>query len=337
GDVKIVPLRPRTGLKRRILSSLDAFRKALTIKADIYHFHDPDLLPWMLILQLMGKNVVYDIHDNYIVRFYEWNLPHLLRDRFAAIYRGLENFCISRFQGIVTTTESMGELFEKSAHNRVVIHNVVYVERMQDIDVSVPRHTHPDLVISGTNADSRNSRKIVKALKIINEQFPEVKLRFIGRYDPESYEQILSDLAEKIGVRDNLILEGMVPWEENFTRMSRSHIGCVFYKDNLNNRVTTPNRLYEYMFCGLPILVDDFPELRKIVTETNCGIIVDSSSPRSIADGALQLLEDPERAMIMGCNGREAILNKYNFKSELCGMIRMYHKIVQEHRESNHY
>jgi len=78
------------------------------------------------------------------------------------------------------------------------------------------------------------------------------------------------------------------------------------------------------MYCGLPILAEDFVEERRIIEETRCGILVDSSSPASIADAVIRLLRDYKTAKEMGQNGREAVLKKYNFESHLPKIIHFY-------------
>ena len=85
--------------------------------------------------------------------------------------------------------------------------------------------------------------KAVEALPAIVKEVPNVKMKFVGRFQPPGYEQELINKAAELGVAENFETEGMLPWLENFKRISTAHVGCVFYNDNLNNRVTLPNRL----------------------------------------------------------------------------------------------
>ena len=325
--VKFKGIKPRTGISRRLISSFEATIMALKTDADVYHFHDPDLLPFILILKLFGKKVIYDIHENYIVRFQQWGMPWLTIKVLTFLFRALENNVIRFLDGIIVTTQTMGDMFQRYARQTLVVRNVVDVDRLKGVNLDEPKYPYPDLLISGTNSPARNCREAVMALKFLKDKAPEAKLRFVGNYDPEGYAEDLKTLAKEIGVEENLILEGMVPWGKNFERVARSRIGCVFYEHNDNNQVTTPNRLYEYMFCGIPILAEDFPELRKVVEEIDCGVLVNSSSPESIAEGAMKLLNDPERAKQMGQNGRKAVLEKYNFQHEMDAMIDMFSKL----------
>src|SRR5690606_14458953 len=111
---------------------------------------------------------------------------------------------------------------------------------------------------SGMHSHDRDCLQTVKALPMIVSRYPDTKMQFVGRYRGNIHEEMEAQ-AGLDKTTQNLKLEGMVPWEENFHRTSKAFCGCVFYADNPNNRVGIPNRLFEYMYCGIPIVASDFP------------------------------------------------------------------------------
>ena len=125
-------------------------------------------------------------------------------------------------------------------------------------------------------------------------------------------EQAIAD-----GTTKYLKIEGMLSWEDNFRRTAKAFLGCVFYADNSNNRVGIPNRLFEYMYCGIPVVATDFPELRNIINKTCCGILVNSEDPKDIANAFEYLLLHPEEAQAMGARGKQAINTDYGFHIDL--------------------
>src|SRR5690606_25675521 len=270
--IEIIGLRKRSGLKRRILSSFEAYRKACKLKADVYHFHDPDLIPWMFVLAVSGNIVAYDVHENYESRLHRNLIPKFLRNILSSSYRIVENFFSRRFSGITVVSESMLKLFHPYKKPAAIIGNVVYKDRLKDVNLGSEKESRITIYTSGTNSPSRNCVNTIKALPSILKEYPDVVVKFAGSYYPDGYKEKLMEEARYLRVIDNVVFEGMMPWEENFKRTSRAHIGCVFYEDNLNNRVTLPNRLFEYMFCGVAVLGEDFPEVRKILDETEAGI-----------------------------------------------------------------
>lgn len=326
--IKIVGLKKRNGLKRRFNSSFEAYGKAKKIKADIYHFHDPDLIPWMALLSFSGKKVIYDVHENYESRMYKLPFPVSINRLLAGVYRKFETSIANKFAGITVVTESMKDLFKKFKKPICVVGNVVYLDRLKNVRINPQGKDRFVIYTSGTNSASRNCINTIEALPAILKEVPDVKMKFVGRYHPESFRQQMIDKAKDLGVPDNVIIEGMIPWEENFTRTAEAGIGCVFYEDNPNNRVTLPNRLFEYMFCGVAVLGEDFPEVRKVLNETSAGLCLNSSDPGSIAEKAIFLLKNPEKMIEMGENGRKAVLEKYNFENTLIDLMSFYHRIL---------
>jgi glycosyltransferase involved in cell wall biosynthesis len=93
--------------------------------------------------------------------------------------------------------------------------------------------------------------------------------------------------------------------------------GCigllVFQPDYYNAYIGLPNKLFDYMLCGLPVVASDFPEIRKVVGEAGCGVLVDPTDPDAIAEAIIYLLEHPDEARKMGENGRRAVEERYNW------------------------
>mgnify|MGYP005990284235 CR=1 FL=1 len=152
---------------------------------------------------------------------------------------------------------------------------------------------------------------------------------FAGKYLGTIKEE-LSIQAENDGTFKYLDLQNMLPWEENFQRIARSSCGCVFYEDNSNNRVGIPNRIFEYMYCGLPILVSDFPELRNIVEKYKCGLVVNSEKPEEIAKAINKIFENPIEASKMGERGKRAIEQDLGYHVDLKKLEKLYLKILKK-------
>jgi glycosyltransferase involved in cell wall biosynthesis len=89
-----------------------------------------------------------------------------------------------------------------------------------------------------------------------------------------------------------------------------------------------PNKLFEYMAAGLPVIVSNFPLWKEIVEGNNCGLTVDPMAPREIARAIGYLIGHPDEAMKMGENGRKAVLEKYNWESEGKKLLEVYAKVI---------
>jgi len=333
--VQLLRIKPRKSLSRRLLSSYDAFEIARRLNADVYHFHDPELIPWMRWLAAAGKCVIFDKHENFIARFKMWGMPSFIAKWLEILYHAYERNSISKFAGVVAVSDSILELSSGARKDGVVIQNVPDVGRFRNI-LELDFKPRPYTIItSGSHSDHRNCRQTVQAMPYILERHPETKFCFVGSYDPDDYKDQLMNLACDLGVSGNLTLDDMLPWEENFMRLSKAHIGCVFYSDNINNRTTIPNRIFEYMMCGVVVLAHEFPELERIVNGSGCGLTLNTSDPNDIARKINRLLDNPAQIEEMSIMGRSAVNSVYNIGVQICGLEELYERSAARVKSEN--
>lgn len=326
--VALVRLKARTGLRRRVLTSLEAFRKALGVQADILHFHDPDLLPFLTVARLLGRRVVYDVHENYLARFYGIHPARGLRWLVGRGFCLFETTCVRLFDGVVTVTPSMGEKFRGKAQRLVDVSNVPDLGRLEGLDPSTEKFPRPTVYTTGYHSEARHCRQTVEALPSIARRVPEVEVMFAGRFVPEGYEKVLRRVADDLGVSEHLRMEPLLAWRNSFDRTARAHVGCVFLEPNPNYSVTHPNRLFEYMVCGVPVIAEDFPEMRRVVEDAKCGLLVDSCQPEAIVEAAVYLLTHTREAREMGLRGRRAVLERFNYEAEARKLEELYRSIL---------
>src|SRR5690625_1175602 len=98
--VKHMPLKTYTSrLKRMIFGTRDAYKKAKAMNADVYHFHDPELLPAAWLLKKKNNTVIYDIHEDYITSILQKDyMPRPIKKMIAVAYKYMEKFFARHFQ-----------------------------------------------------------------------------------------------------------------------------------------------------------------------------------------------------------------------------------------------
>ena len=89
-----------------------------------------------------------------------------------------------------------------------------------------------------------------------------------------------------------------------------------------------PNKLFEYMACGLPVVASNFPLYRQVIEDAGCGKLVDPTNPMEIASAIEELLESPEDWETMSRNGYSSFRNKYNWHYEGEKLLDLYDRLA---------
>jgi len=109
--------------------------------------------------------------------------------------------------------------------------------------------------------------------------------------------------------------------------MARARAGLVLFQPLPNNVAGRPNKLFEYMSAGIPVIASDYPGWRAIVDGARCGLLVDPQSPGAIADAMQWILDHPDEAEAMGRRGYEAIRDRYSWDREAEKLMALYSKL----------
>jgi glycosyltransferase involved in cell wall biosynthesis len=186
------------------------------------------------------------------------------------------------------------------------------------------------LVLAGALDDNRLMPQLVDAVALLASRWPQIHLLCFSELAEDDYGRSLLERARARGVTERVTLRPRIPWERLQGYLAASVAGLVLYSDRQNNRFGLPNRLFEFMRQGVPIVATDFPLVRQIVDDARCGILLDSGRPDGIAAGVEKVLADPAGARGMGERGREAILDKYNWEREYPRLEALYAELVPE-------
>jgi glycosyltransferase involved in cell wall biosynthesis len=103
----------------------------------------------------------------------------------------------------------------------------------------------------------------------------------------------------------------------------------VLYHSGPNHDDSQPNKLFEYMAAGLPVIASNFALWKEIVEKNQCGICVNPLNPQEIATAINWMLQNPAGANLMGKNGQNAVLEKYNWETESQKLIKFYKEILR--------
>lgn len=322
-NVKIIALpKPKNRIMRMTKLFYMALKKGIKEKADIYHFHDPELIPLGIILKLFGKKVVYDIHESTPNTFlYKKYLPKPVRIVFFYGINSLEKISAWLFDALITTTAITAGRFPK--HKTYVVENMPLKSEFYDNEY-LPYKERPMSILYAGGITMQ--RGILQMLAAVSKLPTSLNARFnlAGRFESASLQQT-ADSSEGWRFVD---YHGLLPREKLGKIFLNSRIGLVLFLPNKYHAISSPNKLFEYMAVGIPVLASDFPMWRDIIEKAQCGLLVDPLDPQAIAQAIQYLLENPEKAELMGINGKKAVEQYYSWETEKNVLYNVYEKLL---------
>lgn len=303
------------------------FRKALDLNADLYHFHDPELVFAGLLLKLRGKRVIYDIHEDYSSWLtFNRSIPAWLRKPAAWCIRRLENLLVGKYDALVTVTPEIAQRFSRLNPATVLVRNFPLAEEFRTVAETVPWESRDTIACNiGTMSRERGFAEMIEAVSLVRKRYP-MKLVLGGILDAPSREYYDSLPPER---KEYVEWLGYTSRDRMREVFSRARVGLIIHHPVKNFLIGYPTKLFEFMSAGLPVVCSDFPVLRELDAGVGCCIHVDPLDPRAIADAIVRLLERPGEAEAMGQRGRKAVQEKYSWEAEEKALLSLYSRILK--------
>lgn len=324
--VRIVPLpQPRGRLERMTKTLRRLYHLAVQEDADIYHFHDPELMVVALLLKRRGKKVIWDAHEHYpnsiLDKFY---IARPLRRLVSRSFDLFERAVVRFYDHVIFTTPVVGDRYATMNVRSAPVENYPIV----DLSQAFEPEPQEKIIYLGGMSRIRGLVELVEAFAIVARKHPRWRLQLVGSYRPASFEGELRDLAHRLGVAENVEFLDWVPYEEKERLSSQAAMGLITYLPYPNNTSCLPNKLFDYMLVGLPVIASDFPLYREVVEPNRCGLLVDPARPEEIARAMGYLIERPDEARQMGENGRRAVIERYNWGKECERLLAIYEAVL---------
>jgi len=329
--VRIITLsKPRFRWERFTKTLWKIYQLSKKANADIYHFHDPELITVGLLLRLHGKQVIYDVHEDYPLQILsKYWIPKRLRWIVAKGTELIERFAIQFLSGVVAATPAICKKYPP--YKSVTVQNFPLLsEQLSDLQTIPYISRPPRCVYVGSISFMRGAHEMVQAMEYIPAHL-NARLVLAGIFTPVSLMNELQRLQSWQWVE-------FVGWQArkdvNET-LNQSRIGLVVLHPVVNYLESYPIKLFEYMSTGLPVIASDFPLWREIVAGAGCGILVDPLNPIEIARGIEYLLTHPQEAFEMGERGRVAVQQKYNWEAEAEKLVRIYRELSEQSSQND--
>ncbi len=280
----------------------------------LFHFHDPELLPLGLFLKMVGYKVIYDVHEDVpkdlITK--EW-LPKNTRKILSSFVDFLERKISSKLDGIITVVPAISNRFKNLGI--VEVRNYPIIDSFE-ADQKYGKEKY--LIYVGSLTYRRGLPEMVKAIGKVKTK--DISFYIGGKFDDNGLKEELSQIDGWNKVRHL----GWIEKKEILAIMSGAIAGLLTLREIPSHLESLPVKMFEYMLSGIPVIASDFAFWRPFILENNCGLVVDQTKAEEISDAIEWLIENPKEAKKMGANGRKAVLEKYNWKSEEKKLVSLY-------------
>ena len=316
-----VGLKSYSRISRMQKTAKKIFQKAKDLNSDIYHIHDPELIPVGLRLKKLGKKVIFDSHEDVPKDILSKNwIPFLLRRSISYAYSLYEQYACSKFDYIVAATPFIRDKFLKINKNSIDINNYPILGELYN-DISWNDKENSVCYVGGISR-IRGIVEIVKAMK-----YADIKLNLVGLFDSNDLKNEIVVLAKSICNENKINLFGFLDRKGVSDIINKSKIGLVTLYPTTAYLEALPIKMFEYMSAGIPVIATNFPLWRDIVEKSGCGICVDPLKPKDIAKAINFILQNPQIAEQMGINGRKIVVEKYNWAIEEEKLFNIYEEL----------
>ena len=284
------------------------FLKLMKYRPNVVHAIDLDvLIPCCVYKLIFRKNLVYDVHDRY-AGYVPPGIPLL-----PSAINLVEELLSKSADVLVTVSEKVLGTFRLGPKHSAVIANysVDY-----NINLEKPKESALTLVYTGLICKEQGLERITAAIKNLKD----VQLYVAGRVADKQLFDVMLTLPN-VRYKGHLLPNDSIKLEAN------SDVMMVLYDLSYSkNKLSSPNKIFEAMMCGIPIITNMEPDL---VNEVGCGITVDYNMIDQIREAIILFKDNIEKRIKMGQNGRRAFLEKYNWVSMEEKLYEIYGNLIK--------
>lgn len=281
------------------------------------------LMPNFLVSKIMGSKLVYDSHELFC------EVPELQGNPGKRkIWKGIERWIFPKLKYVFTVNDSIAKIYtEEYKVDLKVVRNIPLLSSQNNIssvtkeELGIP--VNKKIIVmqgAGINID-RGAEEAVASMQYVEKAV----LMIVGSGDIIS---VLKEMVNNLNLQEKVIFTGKVPFEKLVQYTRHADLGLTLDKDtNINYRYSLPNKLFDYIHAGVPVLASDLPEVKKIILDYSVGDIVYNHEPKQIG-GKINLMLNNENLLSDWKKNCKIAAGKLNWEEEEKQLIEVYKEFL---------
>ena len=303
-------------LKRMLKTSFfDMLKACKEVDADIYHFHDPELMFVGIYLKIKGKKVIYDIHENNPASILSkpYIKSTILKRVLSKSFNLFEKSVVKIFDAVVTARPDISARFK---HKKLItLRNFPILPKKNSILKKGISKDKYSVIFVGNMTNIRGINQLLDAFELLEN----IELWLLGSIKEEALSQRIHNGCK------NVIYLGLVEPFEIFSYIEEADIGIITFLEAPNHIHTLATKPFEYMACGKPMIMSNFPYWQETFKESS--LYVEPSNPKEIAQKIEELIHNKVLFKKMEKLNKELSENEYNWDKESEKLIDVYRSL----------
>lgn len=256
-------------------------------RADMLISNDLDtLIPNYLVSKIKKTPLVYDSHE------YFTEVPELVkRKHIQHIWKFIERKIFPKLTNVITVNDSIADLYYNDYGIRPYVVRNIPRSTKSPIkatrkSLGLPEDTNI-LILQGSGINvQRGAEELIEAMQFVDNAI----LLIIGGGDVINH---LIEMVSKLGIKNKIIFKPRLPYDQMMQYTAVADLGLTLDKaTNLNYKYSLPNKLFDYIQAGIPVLSSPLPEIEKIITKYDVGDFISDHKPRNIAEKINHILNN---------------------------------------------
>ena len=332
--IRVLGRPKRSGLFGKYLNYLELGRLAGKQEADVYHAHEPDL---SLAIAVRAKRlserqgrramIVHDMHEYPPGESYD-RIAGLLKVPVLLGHFLWDKLLMRRVDFVVTANSIVrGYSLVLSPTTGVeVLYNGPSLKLFMQGRPKRWNGSEERLILchEGSLPFDRGLREMIEAVDRMGDR---VSLGIVGDVFGKEREWMNRQIRER-KLEDIVTCTGWLPYEQVGEAVAQCHVGLILFRECMENRMAgPPNKLFNYMNAGLPVISVAFPEMRRIINEEKCGVMIFDQTVESIVSSLQKIIENPAEMEKMGEAGQQAIRERYSWEQMEKRLLSVYDEL----------